>query len=269
MSIKKQIKEDGITSTVTTTYSSITVKDILISISQKKAKACIEWIKNIDCEINNPIIAGVYFTGVAVASQLEDFEEIQILDIYEHLLEFIQFYYNEVPFKTPHIGFSNDLELLKDGDLIIDTTGIGGLSDDNIKSLKNCKIFLCENPSSDGSDSLLNKNNNIPNRLNICNAEFKGSINTYGFNSKTSGTMTLTINLLREAMTRINEIDGVLYSASNINFYEKILFKNMDVKKFFKSIDKPAVVVSSITPIDIDTILSELLELIHVEIKNY
>lgn len=268
--INEQIKEDGITSTVTTNYSSITVKDILITISQKKAKVCIDWIKNTGCEIKNPTIAGVYFTGVAVASQLDgDFEEIQILDIYEHLLEFVQFYYQEVPFKKPHIGFSNDLNLLNKGDLIIDTTGIGGLSNEDIKSLTNCKIFLCEDPSSDGTDSVLNRKNNIPNRLNICNAEFKGSINTSAFNSKTSGTMTLTINLLREAMAKANEIDGVLYSTSNINFYEKILFKDKDVEEFVKSIDKPALVVSSIVPIDVDKILSDLLDLIHVEIKDY
>lgn len=265
-----QIREDGITSTVTTNYSSITVKDILIEISQKKANACIDWIENTDCDIKNPIITGVYFTGVAVASQLDgDFEEIQLLDIYEHLLEFVQFYYQEVPFKKPHIGFSNDLKLLKDGDLIIDTTGIGGLSDENIKSLKNCKIFLCEDPSSDGTDSLLNGKNNIPNRLKLCNAEFKGSINTSGFDSKTSGTMTLTINLLREAMNRVNGINGVLYSTANINFYEKILFKDQNVEEFVKSIDKPALVVSSIVPIDVDEILLDLLDLVHVKIKDY
>lgn len=266
----EQIKEEGITSTVTTNYSSITVKDILIEISQKKAKACIDWLETIDYEIKKPIIAGVYFTGVAFASQIEgNFEEIQILDIYEHLLEFIQFYYKEVPFKNPHIEFSNDLKLLQEGDLIVDTTGIGGLNEEDIKSLKNCKIFLCEDPSSDGTDSLLNEKNNIPNRLRLCNADFKGAIHTYGFNSKTSGTMTLTINLLREAMNKANSIDGVLYSTSNINFYEKILFKEKDVEKFVEFIDKPALVVSSIVPVDVDEILLNLLNLVYAKIKEY
>ena len=81
--------------------------------------------------------------------------------------------------------------------------------------------------------------------------------------------MTLTINLLREAMVKANEFDGVLYATSNINFYEKILFKDKDVEEFVNSIDKPALVVSSIVPIDVDEILLDLLDLIHVEIKDY
>ncbi len=276
--------ENGITSTVTTYYSSITIGDILNIIAQKKADAVIKWINSIDYNVENPMIVGTYLTGVFIALKLREIHAIQnieVLDIYSHLGDLIKsfednFNYlakeklvNDKTHKNPHynkILFSNDLSHLKKADAVFDTTGLGGLDIKHITKLNKCKIFLAEDPSSDGSDNLIKDKNLTSTRLKSASAQYKARIFTSGLMSKTSGTMTLTMDVLRKSVEEVLKINGVLYAVASLDFYEGILFKEKNTEKFLESVNRPAMVVSSINPVQIDKTIIKIIEKIKVEI---
>ena len=78
--------------------------------------------------------------------------------------------------------------------------------------------------------------------------------------------MTLAIDVLRQSMNSILARDGVLYCASEMTFYEEIIFKEKDLEKFFRLIESPVLKVSTIQPFDCDGIINEFIDEIYSEI---
>lgn len=269
--------ESGITSTVTTHYSTMTVWDIIRIIAGKKSDAVLEWLNSLPLTVKKPIIVGTYLTGASTSQKLiqsTKINKIKVLDIYSHLAQLLDvswdFKQNSV-IRTENdgISFSTDLSYLKTGDAVIDTTGLGGIDLEIIKELNHCKIFLTEDPSSDGSDRLIQEKNFTLHRLEASSAYYKARIFTSGMGSKTSGTMTLTLDVLRKSLDDVLNKEGVLYAVTSLDFYERILFKEKDVKKFLSALQRPALVVSSLEPVDLESILIQHLEKIKVVILEY
>jgi hypothetical protein len=271
--------ETGITSTVTTSYSSLTVWDIIKIIASKKSYAVNEWLDSLPIQIERPSIAGAYLTGAILAQKLvqrEEIKEVEVLDIYPHLKTLldtswdVESEYNIVNrINNAKISFSTDLGHLKTGDMVIDTTGLGGIDVNQIKELNSCKVFLAEDPSSDGSDDLIQSKNFTEQRINASSANHRARIFTSGLGSKTSGTMTLAMDVLRKSLEEVLKEEGVLYAVASLEFYERILFKEENTEKFLETLQRPAMVVSSLKPVNLDIILVEQLEKITVTIKEF
>ena len=270
--------DTGISSEVFTVKSNIRLIDIFNRILEKKAKSVLGLFNklNYDGIINKEssiVIIGTYFTGIAIAKYLSynNYSDITIVDIYPHLEGFIDsklgnpilgdgknnFRYN--------IKFSSDLSLIKNADVAIDTTGLGGINESQSEAIYT-KVFIIEDPIAEENDSLLKDKNNIYNRANMVNSYNKYVLKTKGLNTKTSGTMTLAIDVLRQSMNSILAKDGVLYCASEMTFYEEIIFKEKDLEKFFRLIELPVLKVSTILPFDCDCIINDFIDEIHSEI---
>lgn len=255
----------------------MTIWDIIRIITGKKSEAILEWVNSLPLNIRNPVIAGTYLTGASAAQKLTHLPEIEqtlVLDIYPHLNQLLDVSWDledDGINKTEYskISFSTGLSKLKMGDMVIDTTGLGGIDPANIKELKRCKVFLVEDPSSDGSDRLIRAKNFTSSRLEASSAPHKATIFTSGLNSKTSGTMTLTLDVLRKSLNEVLKKEGVLYAVASLDFYEGILFKEKDTKKFLKTIQRPAIVASSLNSVDLDDILIKYLEKISSTILEY
>jgi hypothetical protein len=271
--------ETGITSTVTTSYSSMTMWDIIKIIAGKKSDAVNEWIDSLKVQIERFVIAGTYLTGASLAQklvQMKEIKEVEVLDIYSHLNKLLYTSWdveskdsavNEI--NNAKISFSTDLGHLKTGDMVIDTTGLGGIDISQIKELNSYKVFLTEDPSSDGSDDLIQSKNFTQKRIDASSANHRGRIFTSGLGSKTSGTMTLTMDVLRKSLEEVLKEEGVLYAVASLEFYERILFKEENTEKFLETLQRPAMVASSLKPIDLDAILNEQLEKITVTIEEF
>ena len=276
--------DTGISSEVFTIKSKIRLIDIFNLILEKKAKSVLELFNklNYDGIINKKssiVIIGTYFTGIAIAKHLSfnDFNDITIVDIYPHLEGLIdsklgnpiiaEDINKEISFieNFKNINFSSDLDLIKNADAVIDTTGLGGINESQSETIFT-KVFLIEDPIAEENDSLLKEKNNIYNRVNMVNSYNKYVLKTKGLNTKTSGTMTLAIDVLRQSMNSILDRDGVLYCASEMTFYEEIIFKEKDLEKFFRLVELPVIKVSTILPFDCDFIINEFIDEIHSEI---
>ncbi|MDP3035552.1 MAG: SAM-dependent methyltransferase HcgC family protein [Methanobacteriaceae archaeon] len=270
--------ETGITSMVTTSYSSLTIWDIIKIIAGKKSDAVNEWINSLPVQIEMPVVAGTYLTGASLAQKLvqrKEIKEVEVLDIYPHLNELLYTSWdveskdsavNEI--NNAKISFSTDLYHLKTGDMVIDTTGLGGIDVNQIKELTSCEVFLAEDPSSDGSDDLIQSKNFTQKRIDASSANHRGLIFTSGLGSKTSGTMTLTMDVLRKSLEEVLKEEGVLYAVASLDFYERILFKEENTEKFLETLQRPAMVASSLKAVDLDTVLAKQLAKIRVTIKE-
>lgn len=276
--------DTGISSEVFTVKSSIRLVDIFNLILEKKANAVLNLIESlmdeekIDKE-TSIVIVGTYFTGIAISKYLSynEFKDITILDMYPHLEGFIdskignpliakddgfEFLVSE-NFKS--IKFSSDLDLMRNADIVIDTTGLGGINETQSESI-HAKVFIIEDPIAEENDPSLKNKNNIYKRANLANSYEKFVLRTQGLNTKTSGTMTFAIDVLRQSMNGILEMEGVLYCSSEMTFYEEIIFKEKDLEKFFRLIESPIIKVSTILPFDCDDIIKGFIDEIHSEI---
>ncbi|MBR5503678.1 MAG: DUF1188 family protein [Methanobrevibacter sp.] len=285
--MNNQDYDTGISSEVFTIKSSIKLIDIFNLILEKKANAVLELFngllnKEIISGESSIVIVGTYFTGIAIAKYLSynDFKVITIVDIYPHLEGFIDSKlgnpiksneegynvgkFSEDEFKF-NIKFSSDLDLMKNADVVIDTTGFGGLNESQSESIHS-KVFLIEDPVAEENDLLLKKKNNIYVRAGLVNSPNKFVLKTKGLNTKTSGTMTFTIDILRQSMNKILSRAGVLYSSSEMTFFEEIVFKEKDLDRFFNLIESPVIKVSTIDPFDCDDIIMGFIDEIHSEI---
>ena len=276
--------DTGISSEVFTVKSDVSLIDIFNLILEKKADAALSVFNSlnddgtIDKE-SSIVVIGTYFTGIAIAKYLSfnNFKDITIVDIYPHLEGLIDSKLgnpiiaevdNEENFfkeNFKNIKFSSDLDLIKNADAVIDTTGLGGINESQSEAIFT-KVFLIEDPIAEENDSLLKDKNNIYNRANMVNSYNKFVLKTKGLNTKTSGTMTLAIDVLRQSMNSILARDGVLYCASEMTFYEEIIFKEKDLEKFFNLIELPVLKVSTIQPFDCDAIINEFIDEIYSEI---
>ena len=275
--------DTGISSEVFTVKSTIKLVDIFNLILEKKASAALDLFNGMfDKKIINKespiVIVGTYFTGIAIAKYLScnNYDDITLVDIYPHLEGLIDSKLGNPIIEEEdgkdsfsenfkNIKFSSDLNLIKNADIVIDTTGLGGINESQSGAIYT-KVFLIEDPIAEENDALLKEKNNIYKRASLVNSYHKYVLKTKGLNTKTSGTMTFTIDVLRQSMNRILAKEGVLYCASEMTFYEEIIFKEKDLDKFFKLIESPVIKVSTIRPFDCDDIIKEFIDEIYSEI---
>ena len=256
--------DTGITSEVLTIKSETKLADIFNEIIFKKSQAVFEYVEDLDIDANTKIVViGTYFTGVGIVKKLsEKYENILLIDIYPHLEELL---YTDLGGDLKNkIDFSSDLDLIYTGDVVIDTTGFGGI-DVEQSSKFDVEAFIIEDPVAEDNDELLKAKNNIHERLNAVNSPNKAIIKTTGINSKTSGTMTLTIGILTNLLNRCQKRDGILYSACEMGFFEEVIFKEKNIAKFVESINVNAFKISTINPFDLDNLISEELDKINTK----
>ena len=251
--------DTGITSEVFTIKSETRLIDIFNNIINKKSEACLNYIDNLNLDKNTKIVVvGTYFTGVGIVKKLsEKYNNILLIDIYPHLKELLDT--NIGGNYKNSINFSTDLELIKTGDVVIDTTGFGGLNVEQSSEI-NAEVFLIEDPVAEDNDSLLKDKNNIYERINAVNASNKAILKTKGINTKTSGTMTLTIGVLTNALQESQKREGVLYSACEMGFFEEVIFKEKNIPKFVESVSKNAMKLSTIDPFSCDDLIKTQLD---------
>ena len=187
----------------------------------------------------------------------EKYNNILLIDIYPHLKELMDT--NIGGNYKNSINFSTDLELIKTGDVVIDTTGFGGLNVEQSSEI-NAEVFLIEDPVAEDNDSLLKDKNNIHERINAINASNKAILKTKGINTKTSGTMTLTIGVLTNALQKSQKREGVLYSACEMGFFEEVIFKEKNIPKFVELVSKNAMKISTIDPFSCDDLIKTQLD---------
>ena len=251
--------DTGITSEVFTIKSETRLIDIFNNIINKKSEACLNYIDNLNLDKNTKIVVvGTYFTGMGIVKKLsEKYNNILLIDIYPHLKELL-----DTPIGGNYknsINFSTDLELIKTGDVVIDTTGFGGLTVEQSSEI-NAEVFLIENPVAEDNDSLLKDKNNIHERINAVNASNKAILKTKGINTKTSGTMTLTIGVLTNALQESQKKEGVIYSACEMGFFEEVIFKEKNIPKFVELVSKNAMKISTIDPFSCDDLIKTQLD---------
>ena len=251
--------DTGITSEVLTIKSEIRLIDIFNEIISKKSETVFRYIEGMDISPDSKIIViGTYFTGVGIVKRLsEKYKNILLIDIYPHLEGLL---HTDVGGKLKgRIGFSSDLELIYSGDIVIDTTGFGGI---NIAQSSEFDVdaFIIEDPVAEDNDCLLKDKNNIHERLDAVKSPNKAIIKTEGIDTKTSGTMTLAIGLLTRVLNRCLEKEGVLYAACEMGFFEEVIFKEKNIDKFIELINVNALKVSTISPFDCDEIIREELD---------
>lgn len=251
--------DTGITSEVFTIKSETRLIDIFNNIINKKSEACLNYIDNLNLDKNTKIVVvGTYFTGVGIVKKLsEKYNNILLIDIYPHLKELLDT--NIGGNYKNSINFSTDLELIKTGDVVIDTTGFGGLNVEQSSEI-NAEVFLIEDPVAEDNDSLLKDKNNIYERINAVNASNKAILKTKGINTKTSGTMTLTIGVLTNALQESQKREGVLYSACEMGFFEEVIFKEKNIPKFVELVSKNAMKISTIDPFSCDDLIKTQLD---------
>lgn len=259
--------DTGITSEVFTIKSEIKLIDIFNEIIDKKSKSVFDYIESLDLEIDTKIIViGTYFTGVGIVKKLsEKYTNILLIDIYHHLKELLN---TEIGGTLKNqIEFTSDLNLIYSGDVVIDTTGFGGINIEQ-SSKFDVKAFIIEDPVAEDNDKLLAEKNNIHDRLNAVKSPNKGIIKTKGINTKTSGTMTLTIGVLTNVLNSCLEKEGVLYSACEMGFFEDIIFKEKNIEKFIMSVDKQALKVSAINPFNCDELIKNEISKINSDLNE-
>lgn len=248
--------DTGITSEVFTIKSQTKLIDIFNQIIDLKSKAVFDYLESLKIDSDARIIViGTYFTGVGIVKRLsERYTNILLIDLYPHLRELLDVSIGG-ECRNP-IEFSSDIDLIYSGDVVIDTTGFGGISVE--QSFKfDVDAFIIEDPVAEDNDEMLREKNNIHERLKAVSAEKKAIIKTKGIDTKTSGTMTLSIGVLANVLNRCLEREGVLYSACEMGFFEEIIFKEKDINKFMSLVDKPALKVSTIDPFNCDELIRD------------
>jgi hypothetical protein len=259
---KANKNETGITPHVLTIKSNLKVLDLLNIIINKKSLAILQWMKTLkDIQLDNIIIVGGYLTGLGIANLLKtQYNNITIVDIYPHLQELIdKFPINSIDMK---INFSSNISLIKTGDCVIDTTGLGGLSLREVQ-LISPKVFIIEDPIAEENDSLLAEKNNITKRFEAVESQYKSILKTKGLNTKTSGTMTFTVDVLLKSINHALKKPGVLYGISELTFFEGLIFKEKNIQKFLDIVNSPAITISTLIPYELDDIIKIFLEKIH------
>jgi len=246
------IKERGITEEVYTMYSGMKTGDIINQIGDVKCEATLNWVESLDVNIDRTVIVGAYITGMKLAERFKEFSKVTVIDIHPHLESLL----------GDGVHFTDDLTRISDADLVIDTTGLGGLSPESVREFVNSDVslFMVEDPTSDGSDNSIMEKSNITERLELASSQYNGILKTGGLNTKTSGTMTMTIEILRNSLHDLLKSKGVLYGVAGMNFYEGVLFKEKNYPKFTKLMTEPAMIISALQPISPDDTMEEYLQ---------
>lgn len=259
--------DTGITSEVFTIKSETKLIDIFNEIIDKKSQAVFDYIESLKIDADTKItVIGTYFTGIGIVKKLsEKYTDILLIDVYPHLKEMLDVSIGG-EIKNP-IEFSSNIELIYSGDIVIDTTGFGGITVEQ-SSKFDVDTFIIEDPVAEDNDDLLKEKNNIHERLNAARAKNKAVIKTKGIDTKTSGTMTLTIGVLTNALQNCLKKEGVLYSACEMGFFEEVIFKEQNIGKFIELTDINALKVSTIDPFDCDEIIENEINKIKCDLNE-
>ena len=258
--------DTGITNEIFTIKSKTRLIDIFNNIISKKSDAVFDYIESLGLDSDTKIIViGTYFTGVGIVKKLsEKYTDILLIDIYPHLKELL-----DTPvggeLENP-VEFSSDLNLIYTGDVVIDTTGFGGISVEESSGF-DVDAFIIEDPVAEDNDVMLENKNNIHERLDEVSSPNKAIIKTKGIDTKTSGTMTLTIGVLTNVLNRCLEREGVLYSACEMGFFEEVIFKEKNIQRFIELAERPALKVSTIDPFSCDDLIESEIGKINCEVK--
>ncbi|WP_407392520.1 SAM-dependent methyltransferase HcgC family protein [Methanobrevibacter sp.] len=256
--------DTGITSEVFTIKSETKLVDIFNEIISKKSEGVFDYMEKLNIASDTKIIViGTYFTGVGIVKRLsEKYENITLIDIYPHLEKLL---YTHIGGQLKNkVKFSSNLDLIYSGDVVIDTTGFGGINVEQ-SSKFNVEAFIIEDPVAEDNDALLGEKNNIYERLNAVKSLNKAVIKTKGINTKTSGTMTLTIGILTNLLNEFLKKEGVLYCACEMGFFEEVIFKEKDIDRFIELTDTNAFKVSTINPFNLDELIREEMDKINSE----
>lgn len=256
--------DTGITSEVFTIKSEIKVIDIFNAIIEKKSRAVFDYVESLDFDEKTKIVViGTYFTGVGIVKKLsEKYENILLVDIYPHLKDMLD---TQIGGEVKNsVEFSSDLSRIYSGDVVIDTTGFGGITPEQSSEF-DVKAFIIEDPVAEDNDELLKNKNNIHERLSNVKSPNKKILKTKGIDTKTSGTMTLTIGILTKVIDKCLNKEGTLYSACEMGFFEEVIFKERDIAKFIELTDRKALKVSTINPFDCDELIQSEIDKIDSE----
>ena len=120
--------DTGISSEVFTIKSETKLIDIFNAIIEKKSEAVFDYIESLNIDANSKIVViGTYFTGVGIVKKLsQKYENILLVDIYPHLEGLL---HTDLGGDLKNeVEFSSDLDLIYTGDIVIDTTGFGGIN---------------------------------------------------------------------------------------------------------------------------------------------
>lgn len=96
----------------------------------------------------------------------------------------------------------------------------------------NAEVFLIEDPVAEDNDRLLKDKNNIHKRINAVNAPNKAILKTKGIDTKTSGTMTLTIGVLSKHYMNPKKWKVFFIVPAKWDFLKKLFSK----KKIFQNL---------------------------------
>ncbi|HIP34823.1 MAG TPA: DUF1188 domain-containing protein [Methanothermococcus okinawensis] len=254
----------GITETVKTLESKTKVVDIIYSIVEEKTRAIKYFLEGE--EFRETLIFGAYLCGNYIASSLlNDSEKVILVDIYPHLKDIVR-NNKDITFMDIN-SFNLALRNKKlNPDLVIDLTGLGGLSPEVISNF-DPEVLIVENPKGVYDREIFEVDNSLE-RLKV--GKKRGLLNTYRISriSKTSGTMTLTIDTILDACHEIRELEGILYVIPNLKYYEGILFHEKNVKKFMGEINTPAITVSCLDE-DIYPKIDEILRRNMERVKSF
>ncbi|WP_456397434.1 FeGP cofactor biosynthesis guanylyltransferase HcgB family protein [Desulfurobacterium sp.] len=199
----------GITDKTRTFYSPFTVMNVAKRISEMKAAV----LKNFTGD--SLLIVGGYLDGIFIAEYLKNnFKRIFLYD-------------KEASVMALSSCDEPDREKF---DVIIDLTGFGGIDVKKGRAGRfKADIIVSEDPSGSG----LLETDKKP--------DFFLKMN---YKSKTSGTMTLTVQTVRKLSTRLEELNDVLYAVPNLFFAESLLFNVKSSSGFLDVMEIPAVSVS-------------------------
>jgi hypothetical protein len=254
----------GITETVKTIDTKTRVIDVINEIAKKKYQAIRDFLEGE--EFKEVAVFGVYLWGNLVAQMISRYaENVYLVDIHEFMKEFAP--------NNNNIKFLNfnefKLKFMKNEinpDLIVDLTGLGGIEPEFLAKF-NPKFIIVEDPRGVFDVDIYEADNTYERITPFVGKAKVGVLKTYrkARVSKTSGTMTLTIDTIVDASREIASLDGVLYAIPNLRYYEGILFHENDIHKFLSEISQPAITISTLNDVleDAEKILSDNINLIY------
>ena len=254
------IKERGITEEVFTMYSGIEVGDIVNKIGDIKCEATLRWVDSLNVDVDETVIVGAYITGMKLAKRFKEFSNVTVIDIQPNLKHLL----------GDGVEFTDDLTRITEADLVVDTTGLGGLSPETVREFVSSDVstFLVEDPTSDGSDHCIIGKNDINDRVDVASAKNRGILKTWGLNTKTSGTMTFTMEILRKSLDEVLNSSGVLYGVAGMNFYEGVIFKEKNHQKYQSLLKEPALIISALQLLSSDDTLEKYLKKINSRVED-
>ncbi|ACV24541.1 SAM-dependent methyltransferase HcgC family protein [Methanocaldococcus fervens] len=237
----------GITETVKTIDTKTRVIDIITEIAKKKYNAIRNFLEGE--EFKEVVVFGVYLWGNYVAQKLSKYaEKVYLVDIYEFMKGFVS--NNSIEFLSLNEFKLKFMKNEVNPDLIVDLTGLGGIEPEFLAKF-DPKVVIVEDPKGVFDVDIYEADNTYKRVAPFIEKAKVGILKTYrkAKVSKTSGTMTLTIDTIVDASREITSLDGVLYAIPNLRYYEGILFHENDIHKFLSEISQPAITISSLNDV--------------------